>query len=125
METAHKGCWKIQPMPQETSVLRYSAEFSSEEFERISRGLIPHDMEDRWFIYLEGKTLYLHRSWTGICIYQVEFTMHSGKHSVCRALVNRYQDQYGETDDAYDSKLLHYLISNLLLGKHVRFPTST
>ena len=110
------------PMPGETSVLDYREEFSSEEFETISRGLIPQDMDDKWLIYLEGNTLYLHRSWTGICIYQLVFVADSGKHTVCRALVNRDRNQYGETDGAYDSKALHFLINNLLLGKQVEFP---
>ena len=121
METAQKDSWKFQPMPQETRILEYSAEFSPEEFERISRGLIPQAMEDKWFIYLEGDVLNFHRSWTGKCIYQVEFATEGGKHTVRRALVNR-DHQYQATDDAYDAKLLHFLISNLLLGKHVEFP---
>lgn len=29
--------------------------------------------QDRWFIYLEGDVLNLHRSWTGTCTDQVEF----------------------------------------------------
>jgi len=122
METAHKDAWKTQPMPRETAVLGYSGQFSSEEFEKISLGLIPKEMEDKWFIYLDGTTLHLHRSWTGICIFEVEFEEIDGKHIVRRALVNRNQTQYQGTDDAYDSALLHFLISNLLLGKRVEFP---
>jgi hypothetical protein len=41
------------------------------------------------------------------------------------APVNRDQSQYGQSDDAYDLKLLHFLISNLLLGKRVEFPVPT
>jgi hypothetical protein len=112
-------------MPQETKVLAYSAEFSSEEFDRISRGLVPQEMEDKWFIYLEGDVLHLHRSWTGVCIYRVEFAIEGDKPRVRRALVNRDPSQYKEPDDVYDSKLLHFLISNLLLGKQVEFPMRT
>ncbi|MBI2840759.1 MAG: hypothetical protein HYX75_20775 [Acidobacteria bacterium] len=122
MEIANKDSWKNLPMPQETFVLGYRGELSSEEFERISCGLIPQEMEDKWFIYLDGTTLYLHRSWTGVCVYQVEFEEEAGRYSVRRALVNRDQTQYQGTDDAYDSALLHFLISNLLLGKQVEFP---
>ncbi|HEX3532389.1 MAG TPA: hypothetical protein VH988_35460 [Thermoanaerobaculia bacterium] len=122
METARRDSWKTQPMPQETVVLGYSEEFSSEEFEKISRGLITEEMEDKWFIYLDETTLHLHRSWTGICIYYVELEEIAGKYTVRRALVNRNQTQYQATDDAYDSQLLHFLISNLLLGRQVEFP---
>src|SRR6059036_193907 len=106
METAHKDSWKIEPIPQETNVLAYSAEFSAEEFERISLGLVPQEMEDKWFIYLEGNTLYLHRSWTGICVYEVEFQESGMKYTVHRALANRDKTQYQGSDDAYDAALL-------------------
>ena len=112
-------------MPQETKVLAYSAAFSSEEFGRISRGLVPQQMEDKWFIYLEGDVLHFHRSWTGVCIYRVEFAIEGEKPRVRRSFVNRDPSQYKETDDVYDSKLLHFLISNLLLGKQVQFPMRT
>jgi hypothetical protein len=93
-----------------------------EEFKKISLGLIPQEMEDKWFIYLDGNTLYLHRSWTGLCIYQVEFERVAGKHVVRRALVNRNPTQDQATDDVYDSALLGFLIGNLLLGKPGKFP---
>jgi len=121
MKAAHRGSWQIKPMPQETTVLDYRADFSFEEFDRISRGLIPQDMDDKWFVYLDGNTLHVHRG-SGICIYQVEFATGPGKHRVCCALVNRDQNQYLETDDAYDSKFLHCLISHFLLGKQVEWP---
>jgi hypothetical protein len=122
MTGARKDSWKTERMPAQTSVLAYQEEFSSEEFERISRGLIPEQMEDKWFIYLEGDILQLHRSWTGFCIYQVEFAIEGERRAVRRALVNRDHRQYRGTDDVHDSRLLHFLISNLLLEKHVEFP---
>lgn len=39
-------------------------------------------MEDKWFWYMEGDTLYIHRSWTGFCIYIVEFDFGTGRHKV-------------------------------------------
>ena len=109
-------------MPPATAVLDYTGRFSLEEFERISHGLIPEEMEDKWFIYHDGTTLHLHRSWTGICIFEVEFQEIGAEHVVRRALVNAEKSQCDRTDDAYDSALLHFLISNLLLGKRVEFP---
>jgi len=32
-------------------------------------GLVPEEIEDKWFIYWEDDTLFFHRSWTGNCIY--------------------------------------------------------
>jgi len=122
MDNARKDSWKTQPMPQETAILSYCEEFSSEEFEKISHGLVPQEMEDKWFIYLDGTTLHLHRSWTGICIYQVELEEKAEKYAIRRALVNRNPTQYQATDDVYDSELLHFVVSNLLLSRKVEFP---
>lgn len=119
---ATRNSWTTEPMPRKVAVLSYTAEFSSEEFKKISRGLIPQMMEDKWFIYLYCKTLHLHRSWTGFCVYQVEFERAADKYIVRRALVNRNPTQYQATDNAYDSQLLHFLISNLLLDKRIEYP---
>jgi len=98
-------------MPEATSVLRYSEECSSEDFDRISLGLVPKEMEDKWFIYHDGTTLHFHRSWTGHCIYQVEFEKRAENYAVQRALVNRDQNEYRATDDAHDTKLVSFLIN--------------
>ena len=122
MKVAKPDSWKTKPMADAVAVLEYYANFSSAEFERISRGLVPVEMEDKWFIFLDGNTLNLHRSWTGHCIYQVEFDRDGEKYSVSQAMVNRSSDEYQETDDSYDSQMLNFLIRNLLLGNSVPFP---
>ena len=35
-------------------------------------------MEDKWFSYMDGNTLYAHRSWTGYCIYIIEINEETG-----------------------------------------------
>ena len=117
--------WKNLPMPEEIAELEYKAEYSAHEFEQISRGLIPQEMEDKWFIFFQGRTLRLHRSWTGHCIYQIEFTEYDGKHFAQRAFVNRKQDQYGESDNEYDAQMLRFLVNNALLGGNESFPNPT
>ena len=39
-------------------------------------------MEDKWFSYMDGNTLYAHRSWTGYCIYIIEINVETGVHDV-------------------------------------------
>ena len=119
---AKPDSWKTLPMPAKVAVLEYAAEFSAEEFERISRGFIPEAMEDKWFIYLDADTLCLHRSWTGHCIYKVEFAREGGGHVVRHAIANRDPVEYTQRDNAYDARLLDFLIRNLLLGAGVPFP---
>lgn len=121
VKAATRSSWKNEPMPSECKAIPYSAEFTGEDFERISGGLIPVDMEDKWFIYLEGNVLNFHRSWTGACVYKVEFAAEGDKRKVVRALARRDQKDI-PYDDAYDAKLLQFLVSNLLLGKRIPFP---
>lgn len=109
-------------MPVRVSSLRVGRAYSKEEFDQISCGLIPNGMDDKWFIFLENNILYLHRSWTGKCIYEVRFIKEANNHVPSEVLVNRDPDQYKETDDRYDEKVLEFLIENLLLGNNIPFP---
>ena len=87
---ARRDDWKTEPMPErhETFVLRRS--FSDAEMAALRRGNIPQAMEDKWFWYMEGSTLWAHRSWTGYCIYRIDFR--EDHHHV--VTVNRDPAQY-------------------------------
>jgi len=118
--------WKTEPMPDETDCLDVHRIFSSEEFERMRAGLIPREMEDKWFIYYDNNTLNIHRSWTGHHIYKIiTQPLGDNTYAVTRVIVNRNKAQYNQQNNAYDVSLLNYLIDRLLLGKAVPFPTPT
>jgi hypothetical protein len=121
-ETAKSDSWKTLPMPHTVAELDFPATFSEQEFAQIALGLIPEAMEDKWFMYLEATTLHLHRSWTGHCIYKVQFEQTGAIYTVRRATVNRDSDQYREDDNSYDAEMLNFLIRNFLLGDRVPFP---
>ncbi len=53
--------WKIKPMPPERSTISLDRAFTPEEMERIRMGVIPREMEDKWFIYWKDDVLLLHR----------------------------------------------------------------
>jgi hypothetical protein len=119
---ATRESWRNSPLPEERARLDMQREFSAQEVELLRSGLVPEQMEDRWFIFLEGDTLYFHRSWSGFCIYQLTLTPEGERYRVGEALVNRDRSQYGGTDDGYDERLLAFLIDNLLLGRRVMLP---
>jgi hypothetical protein len=79
-------------------------------------------MEQKWFIFFERNRLYVHRSWTGYCIYIAHFKKNPGGYVLSGAEVNRDPKQYDETDDAYDGRLLSWLIDGALLGRARPFP---
>ena len=103
-------------------VLPYAAEFDSVEFSRVRDGLIPWAMEDKWFVYFEEPHLFLHRSWTGQPVYRLtlEPALHGAK--VTEALWASDLAARADADVQYQSKLLDFLLSNLLLGQAKPFP---
>ena len=113
---------EVLPMPASRGCRSVNLEFTQEEYDRLAIGLIPLDMEDKSFIFLEDGWLYFHRSWTGICIYQLRLEKSGFNHQVAEAWVNRDLNQYKVSDDAYDVALLSFLIDNFLLGKETPFP---
>lgn len=102
-----KEDWEIEPMPKKTARFTIERKFTDEEIKRLKKGHIPGEMEDKWFFYYEEGKAFFHRSWTGTCIFVVEFNFETNKHSVT---VNRDENQYSNTDMIEDIELINYLL---------------
>jgi len=123
--SANRNSWKVcLPLPAQRERLSFQHDYSEEGYKKISLGLIPEVMEDKWFVFMEDNILYFHRSWTGVCIYEIHFEKLGDKYSIKEAWVNRDDQQYKQTDLDYDRELLKFLIDNLLLEKNTPFPLS-
>ena len=92
------------PELHETFVLDRS--FSDEEMAALRLGNIPKSMEDKWFWYMEEDTLWAHRSWTGYCIYQIDFKEDNNN----VVTVNRDPEQYKYSSTEEDAKSLNKLL---------------
>ncbi len=122
-ETAGRDSWKdLTFLSDKKNRISLGREFSKKEFEKISFGLIPLDMDDKWFVFLEENILYFHRSWTGKCIYEIHFQSENEVFKASEVWANRDAEQYKETNNEYDEKLLVFLVENLLLGNNTPFP---
>jgi hypothetical protein len=119
---ATRESWETKPLPETRKRIPYARTFGATERARLVEGLLPQEMEDKWFIFYEAGWLFLHRSWTGLCIYAVLLRDEAGGCIVDEAWVNRDPAQYRETDDAHDTAMLSYLVDTLLLGRDVPFP---
>ena len=95
MNKAIKTDWKTLDMPEKTASFSIDISLTEGEFSALQNGHIPCEMEDKWFEYFENNILYIHRSWTGICIYKVQF---STDRRVEEVVVNRDSEQYRETN---------------------------
>jgi hypothetical protein len=110
-------------MPEARERIPYERRFDASEHRRLLLGLVPEQMEDKWFVFHEDGWLYLHRSWTGRCIYAVRLRPEGDGSAVEETWVNRAPEQYARTDVGYDVQLLAFLVDRLLLGrKDASFP---
>lgn len=123
MSAAKKTDWKTKELPSARSTILLSRTFSADEMRCMREGLVPQQMEDKWFIYRQDDALYFHRSWTGFCIYIVRFAAEGDSFRMVEADVNRDPEQYGETDDARDAKMISFLIDMLLLRQRGDYPS--
>jgi ADP-ribose pyrophosphatase YjhB (NUDIX family) len=112
---AARADWKTEPMPERRAALATERVYTPAEMARIRRGLVPRAMEDKWFAFVEGDTLHLHRSWTGYQIYAVTFAPRDGGSRIARVEANRDPSQYKQTDDEADARSLLALIDGLML----------
>jgi hypothetical protein len=119
---AVRTSWKTLPLPTQREALSFQAFYSDADAEQISKGLIPEEMEDKWFIFHELGWVYFHRSWTGSCIYWLKLDGSPAGVRVTESWVNRDREQYNVTDTVFDREFLRCLIDRLLLDKPTQFP---
>ena len=120
-QIATRQSWKTLP-PGPMAPVPYIAAFSQQEYARIRRGLIPVEMEDKWFMFWEADSLFLHRSWTGHCVYRVEFQSSGDRFQVARASISSDNEHHRRGSDQYEAALVDFLIRAILLHQSVEFP---
>jgi hypothetical protein len=116
---ARRGDWKTLPMPASRATIAIDRRFSAEEMRRIRRGVIPEQMEDKWFAFFEDGKLCLHRSWTGYCIYVATFEADGDGARLTGAEVNRDPGQYLGMDPDGDRARILALIDVVLLRRPI------
>jgi hypothetical protein len=88
-------------MPEETEVTAIQLHYSQEESRRIRFGFIPPDSDYKWFIHFDGGSLFFHNSWTGYCIFVVEFSDSENGGVTAQTLrINRNKRQHKGADVA-------------------------
>ena len=94
-------------MPPQHDTFLFRRPFTAQQMAALRRGHVPRGMEDKWFWFMEGDTLFAHRSWTGACIFRVDFKPDDA-HVVT---VNRDPEQYTCTGTAEDAQKLNDLLN--------------
>ena len=119
--TAKKADWHTKDIPEKNKTVQINAGFTEEQMAKIKLGFIPKEMEEKWFIYYveEEESLYLHRSWTGICVYIVKFKKIDSGYAAMSALVNDDPESYKSREDPKDERRVCLdIIGAVLLGEY-------
>src|SRR5262245_251766 len=112
---ATRKSWKTTPLPTVRKQLTLDRTYTTAELARLREGRVPEEMEDHWFMFFEEPWFFVHRSWTGFCIYAVRFEIRGDSGAqVAEVQVNRDARQYGGTDDVEDSLLLAVLLDEIV-----------
>lgn len=117
-ELATKTTWQNHPI-DDPKLIQIDLHFTDQQFSKLIIGLIPEQMEDKWFIFYENDWLYFHRSWTGFGIYKAQLKKETDGYSIKRFWAERSEEKYNNEDDNADIENFSFLIARGLLGNDV------
>lgn len=72
-------------------------------------------MDDKWHAFVEDARLFLHRSWTGRGIYEVQFAHDEAGWFIVELLVSGDREHYRRAGDAYEALFVEVIIDGVLL----------
>jgi hypothetical protein len=112
MQPATKNSWDTLPMliPHRIST---AIPISPKQFEKLKMGLIPRDMDYKWFIYCQDDWIYFHRSWSGHEIYKFQIQRITNESYEIREIIaERDRTRYHCIDDEEDISTISSLIDS-------------
>jgi ADP-ribosylglycohydrolase len=117
-ETATRSTWINFPFDNPVRI-EISMSFTEKQFSLLKMGLIPRQMEDKWFVFFEDDWLYFHRSWTGHEIYRAKIIRDGEGYAIREFLTERNSEKYSNEDPAVDIENFSFIIGRGLLGYDV------
>ena len=119
-----KDDWKTNEFSKPHSI-KASFRIAESQYAKIRFGLLPLQMEDKWFVYFNDGRIHFHRSWTGAKIYEAAIQKGEDCYSISEIIVERDAELYSNTNDNEDVRSLTFLIGRGLLGLNVDVPVDT
>ena len=117
----NKDTWKtedfVNPMPIEMKL-----RLAETQFARIRFGLLPEEMEDKWFAYFGDDRIHFHRSWTGFKIFEAKIEKSGSDYLISEILVERDEKRYRNKDENEDINSFYYLLGRGILGLNIDLP---
>ncbi len=115
LDIATRTSWETHPIDQPKRI-DIDLQFTKDQVAQMKIGLIPQQMEDKWFIFSEDEWLYFHRSWSGFGIYKARLDKLEDRYTIKEFFAERNQEKYRNEDDDYDIETLFVLIARGLLN---------
>jgi O-acetyl-ADP-ribose deacetylase (regulator of RNase III) len=125
MTTVQRGDWKAIPIERPVPISAPDIALQPDQYAALKRGLKPQAMEDKWFAFFEGDRLYLHRSWTGFGIYEVEFVREGDVYVPDEVLVTDDPDKFQRNSDEDTADHLRLVIAMVLRSQAPNAPCLT
>ena len=119
-----KDAWKSNELSKPHPI-KANFRFTESQYAKIRFGLLPLQMEDKWFVYFDDGRIHLHRSWTGAKIYEAAIQKGEDCYTITEIIVERDMELYSNTDDNEDVRSFSFLIGRGLLGLNVDAPVDT
>jgi len=117
----NKSGWKTQGFSKPSSI-NAGLRLTETQYARIRYGLMPEQMEDKWFAYFADGRICFHRSWTGAKIYEARIHKTDNDYVIPEIIVERDAELYSNMDDNEDVRSFYFLIGRGLLGLDVEMP---
>ena len=106
-------------MPDQNIKIKTEEIYTKVEYEKISKGYRAKGMEDKWNLFLEGNCLYMHRSWTGNCIYIAELErLPNFTYRLCQLTINQAPEQYTKPIEKAIDLALNTIRKQLIIGSY-------
>jgi hypothetical protein len=105
----------VAPIPMAVLPVRL---WSDGEWERLKLGYAARDMDEKWNVFIEGETAFVHRSWTGNGIFEASFSAaDDGGWRISSAVVESEPSRYRRGSEQYDRVSLELVLSAIVLGE--------
>ena len=116
-----KDDWKTSEFSKPKTI-KVNFRITESQYAKIRFGLLPLQMEDKWFAYFDDGHIHFHRSWTGAKIYEAAIQKRDDYYIISELIVERNKKLYSNTDDNEDVRSFDFLVGRGLLGLNVAPP---
>lgn len=123
VKAAQSTDWTISAMPATRYRLAVERVYPDNDFARLTFGVVPNSMDEKWFVYYERPWLHVHRSSSGACIYQLRFEPTETGNRIAEAIVNADPSQYRVVDPEGEAGRLFYLLDSVVRRNGRYVPT--